>query len=302
MPSELPTPSVREIDPSPRVRPWTFAPGRRTSEGGPSGTTGHGAGGSRRRPLVAIALVSLTVVGALMVVGLAAGWVPVGTHRSPAISGPSVFLNLSISADPATGLDQFTPANFTLPANTRVVVTITNFDIGANPVSPMWGKVMGTVNGTESVSYGSSGTATVLGWLAPSQVSHTLTILPAGWTNSPTGMGGNGSMMNGWGSGGYGSGSMGSNGSMGIGGEMGGGMGGSGMGMWSPALPALGYGMMGTMVNLPIPAALDDATPAVVTTTVIFVTHGTFAWWCEAPCDPAAMATAGFMWGAVTVS
>ncbi len=67
---------------------------------------------------------------------------------------------------------------------------------------------------------------------------------------------------------------------------------------WAASPPA----MLGIMFNLPIPAALNNSTPSVVTATLEFGYPGHFWWWCAAPCDPVAMATTGYMRGSVTVT
>lgn len=219
--------------------------------------------GSRvsRRSLRALTL-ALVVVAALASIGAAAAWLP--GHASwrwggppPTQDGPAVYLNLTIRAAPGTGLDQVSPANFTVPHGERVVLTVRNFDVGANPPALGWSHVMGTYYGTETVTYG-TGSPTTVTWISPYEISHTLTILPWGGSFG-------GPMMNMSGPGVYGS------------------------------------GMMGTMVNLPIPAAANESTPAVVTASFYLSNPGTYSWYCEAPCDSAAMSTAGFMRGTVTV-
>ncbi len=176
----------------------------------------------------------------------------------PPGSGPTAYVNLTIGSAPGSGLDQVSPANFTVPHGERIVLKVTNFDTGVNPPASMWSRVMGTYYGTETIALG-SGTPTTISWLSPYEVSHTLTLLPSGWSFW-------GSMMNGTGMGGA------------------------------------GPGMMGTMmVNLPIPAAPNASTPTVVVASFYFATSGTYAWYCEAPCDATAMATPGYMRGTVTV-
>lgn len=252
-----------------------------------------------------IALVGLSI---LLGVGAADGWLPEtlpapldGNHAPSTV--PTYYLNLTIQTSPTTGLDELTPANFTLPLNARVVVRIVNFDTGANPVNSMWGQVMGAASGLESVSFGDSANAVTTSWISGSNVSHTLTIAPFGWSYNGSMTNGSGGMMgsndSGW-TGTNGSGGMmgGGSGMMGGGsGMMGGGSMGSILGTPAPTLT----GLSGMMVNLPIPPALNGSNPAVVVATLDFATGGTYHWWCQAPCDPAAMTTAGDMRGMVTV-
>ena len=84
-------------------------------------------------------------------------------------------LYLAIGYDPYTGLDEYFPANFTVPANAPIVITITNYDNGTNPVPAALGMVKGTVDGTATVTDG-SGTAIVVRSVPGDQVTHTLTI------------------------------------------------------------------------------------------------------------------------------
>lgn len=54
-------------------------------------------------------------------------------------------------------------------------------------------------------------------------------------------------------------------------------------------------------LNVVMPPAASTTDPAVVTFSVTFTTSGTYNWNCMAPCDPASMATPGFMAGTITV-
>lgn len=221
-------------------------------------------------------------------VGLASGWFPDALPGPLAgVDGPgsasTTYLNLTIQASATSGLDQFTPANFTLPVNGRVVVTITNFDTGVNPAVPMWDQVLGAVSGTEAVAYGPSSNWTTVSSLGQFDLSHTFTIAPEGWMY-------NGSMM--------GNTSATTGGNASGGGMMGGGPGsmGGGPGMMGGA--GEGYGIL---VNLPVPPAFNGSTPAIVTATFTLSGSGTYTWWCAAPCDPTSMATPGLMRGTITV-
>ena len=78
-------------------------------------------------------------------------------------------------------------------------------------------------------------------------------------------------------------------------------------GMPMAAVPAGSVALTFTMdggpysVNVPIPAASSLGNPMVVTFTAYFNVTGSFDWHCLAPCDPASMATTGYMRGTVTV-
>ncbi len=262
-------------------------------------------------------LLAAAVVSSLFLAGMAVGWMP--TFRGDLGSGDpatgaagSQFLNLTIRANGSNGLDQVTPANFSLAHGVRTILTITNFDTGVNPTASMWRYVMGTTSGGESIAYGNSGNSSVQSCVPASRISHTLTI-------SFIGIAFNSSMMNRSYAGGMGgmngTGFNGCSGMMG-GGGMGGGMG-SGMGSGNGG-SMMGGGMMGgiynrswmvnppamfgIMFNLPIPAALNNSTPAIVSATIVLGSTGHYWWWCEAPCDTIAMATAGYMRGGISAT
>ena len=68
----------------------------------------------------------------------------------PEVQGisPRDFLNLSIFENPKTGTEFYVPANFTIPADTLVEVTLDDYDTGASTVAPEYAQVCGTVNDT----------------------------------------------------------------------------------------------------------------------------------------------------------
>ena len=63
-------------------------------------------------------------------------------------SPPRDFLNISIFVNRKAGTEFFVPANFTIPADTLVEVTVDDYDAGASTVAPEYARVCGTVNGT----------------------------------------------------------------------------------------------------------------------------------------------------------
>lgn len=256
--------------------------------------------GTDRRAAVLVVVALGLLVGLLgfdAATGARLGGLPLGleTPSPTPASGATYSLAMTITVNATTGLDQVSPANLSFPLGVPIRLTITNYDTGANPVASMWGRVMGTSNGAETVAFGNASSGSSRSWIAPSQVSHTFTILPFGlrWT----GMGSNGSQS--WGYGGNGS-MMGGGSGSGMGG-----MGGSG-GMWGGF--GMGSGPLGVvrmpmmMVNLPIPAAADNSTPAIVSATLLFETPGQFQWSCVAPCDTTSMASNGFMRGTLSIS
>lgn len=101
-------------------------------------------------------------------------------------SGSGVdYLYLTIAFNPQTGSDQYFPANFTVPAHTSVVVTITNYDDGVNLVPTDYSHVLGTVGGTMSVTDPTTGATSTVASVPLSGISHTFTVFPAGGGSNP---------------------------------------------------------------------------------------------------------------------
>ncbi len=73
-----------------------------------------------------------------------------------------------------TGEDQYFPANFSIPVDVDVIVTITNYDNGTNAVPTSFGAVTGTVGGAAVIN-GQTVTA-----IPGTSVSHTFTITSLG--------------------------------------------------------------------------------------------------------------------------
>jgi len=103
-----------------------------------------------------------------------------------------VSLNMTILSDKMTGKagwPVFVPSDFTLPANSTVIVTVTNFD-GATALpkgSQQYAKATGIVGGAFTVTpikagapNGSASPTITRSAMDPAQVSHTFTILALG--------------------------------------------------------------------------------------------------------------------------
>ena len=108
----------------------------------------------------------------------------VGGHGAPAPAGsrtaglPEISRTLAISYNAATGTFDYSTTSLSVPANTRVDVTITNYDTSTAALAVPWdNRVIGTFGGTEQVSSG-GGTVTVTS-LGPQQISHTFTMFGA---------------------------------------------------------------------------------------------------------------------------
>jgi hypothetical protein len=113
----------------------------------------------------------LLIIGVVVPVALIGGAIlteSVEPQGHTITSSPHLYLTVGFNF--TTREDQYFPANFTIPADVNVIVTITNYDNSTNPVPDFSGKVTGTVGGTALINGRSVGSI-------PGQyVSHTFTI------------------------------------------------------------------------------------------------------------------------------
>jgi hypothetical protein len=120
---------------------------------------------------------TILVVGVvLLVVGVLAGGI-LGHFSAPPVVAASTteHLYLSIAFDPYSGLDKYFPANFTVPANVPVSITITNYDNGTNAVPADFAQVLGTVGRTETITDATASNVAVSS-VPLNQVTHTFTL------------------------------------------------------------------------------------------------------------------------------
>ena len=94
-------------------------------------------------------------------------------NRQAAGAAPTYHFYLSVLTGGMIGKPGsplFTPADFTLPPESHVIVTIRNFDSGTAPVTSPWSRVSGTTGGSMNVA------GRTVRSIAPQQVSHTFTV------------------------------------------------------------------------------------------------------------------------------
>ena len=163
----------------------------------PSSSARRSAG---RWPSIALAIlvgISLLWFGAVVAtsLGVRAPSLSLGGAQAPASGGPN-YLYLTVGFNPTNGIDQYFPANFTVPVNSQVIVTITNYDDGVNVVPEMYTHVAGVPSGTFSYNDGLGDPATTMSSVPLSGISHTFTVMSM--TPMGMGMGGtaSGSMLN----------------------------------------------------------------------------------------------------------
>jgi len=140
---------------------------------------------------------SIVVIGAvLLVFGVLVGGI-LGHAAAPTTvaTAGAEHLYLAVAYDPYTGLDKYFPANFTVPANVPVTITITNYDNGTNTVPEAFSQVQGTVGGTETVTNATASGVAITS-VPADQVAHTFTLdaapyninipIPAAQDTTPT--------------------------------------------------------------------------------------------------------------------
>lgn len=126
-----------------------------------------------RRPLSgAERLLILGVVVPIALIGGAILTETVEPQGHTITSSPHLYLTVGFNF--TTGEDQYFPANFTIPSDVNVIVTITNYDNGTNHVPDFSGKVTGTVGDTALIN-GQSVSS-----ISGQNVSHTFTIASLG--------------------------------------------------------------------------------------------------------------------------
>lgn len=209
----------------------------------PSGFSGDSAqkAPERRFPtrLATLLVIALFLASTALAyeVGSQAG--PGNASAATPSSALPVLLSINNPFDTANNstMDQYAPANFSVPSNTLLEFILVNYDGGLNEPAAQYTNVNGTLNDCIYFESTSAGLGPCSHSLSASRVAHTFTV---------------------------------------------------------PALH----------LNVPVPAA--STTPGGAGATVIFfatfATPGTYTWLCMAPCDPASMATPGFMQGTITVT
>jgi hypothetical protein len=140
--------------------------------GGPTRPRPRERGGpSLRSVAVSVLLVGVAIAAVVALVPRAA---PPGLPSAARVS----YLNLTVSYNATTGMCIFTPGNMSVVAGTDVKVTITNYDTRtAHLFVAGQDQVMGTSGSTEMVQMGPNAPALPTSGIAPSDISHTFTIL-----------------------------------------------------------------------------------------------------------------------------
>ncbi len=131
---------------------------------------------------VAAGMALVVVVGLVAGLGIGSGYgaAKAGSSGSGGSSAPA-YLYLTIAFNPQNGMDQYFPANFSVPANTPVHVVVTNYDNGVNTVPSQYAQVQGVVGGTITWDNSSMAAPETAGAIPLSDLSHTFTLESQGY-------------------------------------------------------------------------------------------------------------------------
>lgn len=167
---------------------WSFPPAAAPVAAAPAAVVPAAPAAAPEAALAAPAVAHVPVAAA----GAAQTGAATAAAGAATAAAPATRLDLTIVTGDMIGKTEFPayiPSDFTLPANSTVVVTITNFD-DATPLPPAYlaySKVSGTVGNTMQVTpidpkapNASAGTTQTLSGLDPKTVSHTFTIAGLG--------------------------------------------------------------------------------------------------------------------------
>lgn len=130
---------------------------------------------------VAAGMALVVVVGLVAGLGLGSGY---GATKGPASttggSTAPVFLYLTIAFNPVNGMDQYFPANFSVPSHTLVHFVITNYDNGVNLVPTQYSHVSGVVGGVMTWDNASMSAPQTASAIPLTEIAHTFTITTPG--------------------------------------------------------------------------------------------------------------------------
>ena len=137
---------------------------------------------SRTLPFVVAVVATFLITWFLFatITGYPVGLGPLPKSTSPSSGGPtgvSLSINNPFDTENNGTADQYAPANFTVPANTELRFTITNYDTGQNPVSSADATVSGTVGDCEYLNATPTALGPCVKSVNPGFVAHTFSFV-----------------------------------------------------------------------------------------------------------------------------
>lgn len=140
--------------------------------------------------LVALSIGVGVVLAGFVAVSLGSSSATPAAPAAPTTSVPAVdLMYLTIAFNPATGTDEYFPANFTLPAHELIKFTITSYDNGTNVVPASAAMVMGTVGDIAKVQSAPGAIVTTFSQLPSNRIAHTFTVQAPSASSGGMGMG-----------------------------------------------------------------------------------------------------------------
>ena len=131
---------------------------------------------------VAAGMALVVVVGLVTGLGLGSGYG--GSAKASSTSQGSnapAYLYLTVAFNPVNGMDEYFPANFSVPAHTLVHFVITNYDNGVNLVPTQYSQDLGVVGGVSTWDNSSMAAPVTAGSVPLNEISHTFTLESGGY-------------------------------------------------------------------------------------------------------------------------
>jgi hypothetical protein len=125
---------------------------------------------------VAVVTALVLVVGLLTGLAIGGAFSGGSTSTAPPASTAPDYLYFTVTTSAATQYDTYYPANVSIPHGVPVVITITCYDNGSNPVPSAFDDVIGTVGNTANFTLGPNETTQTLSNLSGPLVSHTFSV------------------------------------------------------------------------------------------------------------------------------
>jgi len=134
------------------------------------------SGGNSWYTKVAAVVAAIFVVSILTGIALGGYFSPPGPASTEPTSALPTYLYFTVTTSAHTDYDTFYPANVSVPHGVPVVISITCYDNGLNPVPSTFANVIGTVGGSANFTLGPDQAPQELSALPMANISHTFSV------------------------------------------------------------------------------------------------------------------------------